>query len=281
MLENRIVLVTGASRGVGKGVAKQLAALGATVYITGRPLQASRFEENLPGSIEQTAQEIREAGGTCIPLPCDHAKPEEIAAVFDVIKQQTGRLDILVNNAWGGYEGMHETIDGEQTFTWSAPFWKQPLWRFNVMLESVRSNFVCSQLATSLMLPHQSGLLVHISYWAAEKYMANVPYGVAKNAVNRMSADMAHELANSGIASLVLYPGLVRTEGILKASAFFDLTNSESPEFQGLAIAHIFRDPNYVRFSGSVLTSAEIGLLYHFKDTDGKQPFPLNIRTAL
>ncbi|MBS1507251.1 MAG: SDR family NAD(P)-dependent oxidoreductase [Bacteroidetes bacterium] len=281
MLEDKVALVTGASRGVGKGIAKQLAELGATVYITGRQCQTHHPDESSPRSVMDTAAEIQKSGGTCIPLFCDHSNAEDIATVFNIIQEQTGRLDILVNNAWGGYEAMHENIGGRSVFTWPLPFWKQPLWRFDTMMESVRSNFICSQFAATMMQLTNSGLIVHISYWAAEKYMANVPYGVAKSAVNRMSSDMAVELNRSGICSMVLYPGLVRTEGIMKSRSYFDLSNSESPEFQGLAIAHVFNDPNYLRFSGSVVTSAELALLYHFKDIDGQQPYPQSYQTCL
>ncbi len=130
-----------------------------------------------------------------VPIPCDHTDDETVSKVFERIRGESGRLDILVNSAWGGYERMVE--DGR--FTWPAPFWEQPLWRWDaMMMAGVRAAFVASQEAARLMVPANRGLIVHISYWAAQKYLGNVLYGLAKAATDKMAADMAHELKAHG-----------------------------------------------------------------------------------
>ncbi|NDJ14341.1 MAG: SDR family NAD(P)-dependent oxidoreductase [Acidobacteriia bacterium] len=247
-------LVTGASRGVGKGIAISLAAAGYVVYATGRSIE----DAALPDGI--------------IRLVCDHADDKQTESVFAEIPA----LDILVNNAWGGYERMVE--DGK--FTWGLPFWQQPLHRWTSMLDvGVRAAFVCGSNAAKLMVPQRSGLIVNIGFWAAQKYVGNTIYGVAKAATDKLAADMAHDLRPHGVAAVSLYPGLVRTEAILEVAAqgWLSLENSESRQYIGLVIAALAKDPDLMSRSGQVLIAAALGAQYELVDTDGKIPRPLSL----
>lgn len=260
-LEGRVALVTGASRGVGKGIALALADSGAIVYITGR-----------------TAKDIHTpSGSTITALPCDHRDDSQVQAVFDRIAQREGRLDILVNNVWGGYEKMIE--NGE--FTWPRSFWQQPLCRWDAMFAAgVRAHYVASCLAAPMMIARRSGLIANISFWSAQKHIANVAYGVSKAATDKLTADMAHELNEHNVAVVSLYPGLVRTESVLAASAWLDLSNSESPEFVGRAVAALAADPHVMIKTGTVAVVASLAREYGFTDVDGKSPRPLTLLEA-
>jgi NAD(P)-dependent dehydrogenase (short-subunit alcohol dehydrogenase family) len=197
-----------------------------------------------------------------------------VADVFRHIEEKAGRLDILVNVAWGGYERMVE--DGR--FTWIAPFWEQPVWRWDAMITAgVRAAFVASQHAARTMIHARRGLIVNISFWAAQKYIGNTVYGLAKAATDKMTSDMAHELRPHGVTVISLYPGLVRTEAVLAAAGVFDMSNSESPEFIGQAVAALAADPDVSRRSGSVVVAATLAEEYGFTDLDGRQPRPLTL----
>src|SRR5437868_2334331 len=251
-LKGKVALVTGASRGVGKGIALELIQAGATVYITGRTVEDLSYIENQG-----------------VALPCDHHDDEQVQTAFHRLLDEQGRLDILVNNVWGGYENMME----EGQFTWSRPFWQQPLWRWDAMFQAgVRAHYVASQLAAGMMVQQQSGLIVNISFWAAQKYLGNIAYGVAKAATDKMTADMAHELREHNVAVVSLYPGLVRTEKVMEAAAWLDLSNSESPQFIGRAVAALAADPQVIEKSGGVLVAAQLAREYGFSDIDGKTP---------
>ena len=252
---NAIVVVTGASRGIGKGVATELARLGATVYVTARSA-------------------IDFAGARCTWIRCDHRDDAQTRAAFARILDEAGHIDVLVNNVWGGYEAMVE--DGQ--FTWGKPFWEQPLARWDSMFSAgVRAHYLASQLAAPSMIARRSGLIASISTWAAQKHIANVAYGVAKAATDKMIADMAVELRPHGVAAVSLYPGLVRTEKVMEAAKFLDLSNSESPEFIGRAVAALAGDPEVLRHSGRVLVAAELAVEYGFTDVDGARPRPLTL----
>ena len=239
-LTGQVALVTGASRGVGRGVALGLAHAGATVFATGRRIEQAELDPGITA------------------ITCDHTDDAAVAKVFQQIEEETGRLDILVNVAWGGYERMME--DGR--FTWMLPFWEQPAWRWDAMVTSgVRAAYVASQHAARAMVRARRGLIVHISSWAAKKYGGNTVYGLAKAATDRMASDMAHELTSHGVSVVSLYPGLVRTEGVL-AAGVFDLSNSESPEFIGRAVAALAVDPEVARWSGSVVVAAALAAEY-------------------
>lgn len=280
-LNGQVALVTGASRGVGKGIALALAAAGATVYITGRSTEPGELVDGLGGTVFETAKAVETAGGRCVPLPCDHRDDEQVDAVFTRLLEETGRLDILVNNVWGGYQHMVEQKGDEWVFSWEDPFWEQPRWRWDAMFAAgVRAHFVSSQLAAAQMVQQRQGLIVTISFWAGQKYLANVPYGVAKAADDRMVADMAQELKPYNVAAISLYPGLVRTEAVMRAAEHFDLTNSESPQFSGRAIYALAADPDVIAKSGQVLVAAALAKEYGFTDIDGKTPRPLTLEQA-
>ena len=231
-LFGKVALVTGASRGVGKGIALGLGEAGAIVYITGRTVEEGKAAVALPGTIQQTAAEVGRLGGICIPLLCDHRSDEQVEAVFQRIRAEQNRLDILVNNVWGGYEYFN---DG--TPFWNETgFWTVPLSRWDAMFAAgVRAHYVASVLAAPLMTARRAGLIVNISFFAAQRDDKGVAYGVAKAASDRMAACMAHELREHNVAAVALYPGLVRTEAVLKSAEYFDLSNSESPQFIGRA----------------------------------------------
>jgi dehydrogenase/reductase SDR family member 1 len=256
-LEGKIALVTGGSRGVGKGVVQGLTEAGATVYFTAR-----------------TARQTTPAPPQVTPLRCDHRKDEDVEAAFRHLLATHPRLDILVNNVWGGYERMVE--DGE--FTWPYPFWRQPRWRWDAMFQSgVRACYVASQLAARLMVGQRSGLIVNLSFWAAQKYLGNTAYGAAKAATDKLTADMAHELRPHNVAVVSLYPGLVRTEAVLAAAGAFDLRNSESPQFIGRAVAALAADPDVRQKTGRIVIAAALAREYGFTDVDGRQPRPLTL----
>ena len=250
-----VAVVTGASRGVGRGVAAALSESGTRVFATGRSVASA----TLPDGVVRVA--------------CDHTDDDMVARLFERVEVEAGRLDILVNSAWGGYERMVE--DGR--FTWALPFWEQPRWRWDAMMTAgVRAAFVASQYAARLMVPARRGLIVNISHWAAKKRIGSTLYGVAKAATDKLTSDMAVELRPHGVAAVSLYPGLVRTEAVL-AAGVFDLSNSESPEFSGRAVRALYDDPDVLAVSGRTLVVADLARTYGFTDIDGKSPRPLTI----
>lgn len=274
-LQGKVALVTGASRGVGKGIALGLGEAGATVYLTGRTTTDGQSAAKLPGTIYQTADDVTRLGGQGIAVICDHRNDEAVKSVFDQIRSEQKRLDILVNNVWGGYE---HYSDGTEFWN-EKGFWTMPLSRWDAMFQAgVRAHYVSSVYATPLMIAQSSGLIVNISFFAAQRADRGVAYGVAKAASDRMAACMAHELREHNIAAISLYPGLVRTESVLLAN--FDLSNSESPQFIGRAIAALAADPDVMKKSGQVLVAAALALEYGFTDIDGKQPRPLTVAEA-
>jgi NAD(P)-dependent dehydrogenase (short-subunit alcohol dehydrogenase family) len=160
-------------------------------------------------------------------------------------------------------------------FTWMLPFWEQPAWRWEAMVTAgLRSAYIASQHAARMMVNARRGLIVHISSWAGKKYGGNTVCGLVKAATDRMASDMAHELSSHGVSVVSLYPGLVRTEAVL-AAGVFDLSNSESPEFIGRAVAALAGDPDVARWNGSVVIAAALAAEYGFTDIDGKTPRPL------
>jgi NAD(P)-dependent dehydrogenase (short-subunit alcohol dehydrogenase family) len=258
-LNGKVALVTGASRGVGKGVALGLIEAGATVYITGRSVVDMLYLSGKGTAIE-----------------CDHRDDGQVEAAFRRVADEQGRLDVLVNNVWGGYENMVE--NGE--FTWTRPFWQQPLWRWDAMFAAgVRAHYVASAHAARAMVARREGLIVNISFWAAQRYVGNVAYGVSKAATDKLTADMAHELREHNVAVVSLYPGLVRTEKVMEAAAYLDLSNSESPQFIGRAAAALASDPNLMEKTGRALVAAALAEEYGFTDVDGSRPRPLTLES--
>ena len=250
-------MVTGATAGVGRGIASELAHCGARVFATGR-------------SIHDGVRDDWQVTG----IHCDHREDEQVAAAFERVAKEAGAIDILVNNVWGGYEQMVE--DG--VFTWSKPFWEQPLWRWDAMFDAgVRAHYYASQLAARSMVARRRGLIVNISFWAAQKHIGNVAYGVSKAATDKMTADMATELRPFGVSVVSLYPGLVRTEKVMQAAAWLDLSNSESPEFIGRAVSALAADPDVMRHTGAVRVAASLAIEYGFNDIGGNAPRPLTL----
>ncbi len=254
----RTALVTGGSRGVGRGVALALAEAGYTVFATGRSIETA----GLPSDIRA--------------IRCDHRDDADAARAFTIVANAGNGLELLVNCAWGGYERMVE--DG--AFTWPAPFWEQPSHRWSAMMDAgVRPALVCSAHAAPMMIAARRGLIVNVSFWAARRRLGNVIYGMAKAATDKLTADMAEELAPFGVVAISLYPGLVRTEAVLEAAASgaFDLANSESPQFIGRVIAALALDPALQGRTGQVVVAAaaarELGVL----DIDGRSPTPLTV----
>jgi dehydrogenase/reductase SDR family member 1 len=274
-LDGKVALVTGASRGIGKGIALELGEAGATVYLTGRTVEEGQAAVDLPGTIHQTAEEVSQRGGTAVAVRCDHVNDEEVKDLFQRIQVEQGHLDILVNNVWGGYEHFN---DGTE-FWKEKGFWTAPLARWDKMFQAgVRAHYVASVLAAPLMIAQHSGLIVNISFFAAQRDNFGVAYGVAKAADDRMAACMAHELREHNVAVVSLYPGLVRTESVMKAAQYFDLSNSESPQFIGRAVAGLANDPDLMQKTGQVFVAAALAIEYGFTDIDGKQPRPLTVQ---
>lgn len=271
-LKGKVAVVTGASRGAGKGIALVLGDEGATVYVTGRSVLGKSTTGNLSGTIDETAEAVSQRGGVGIPVRCDHTVDAEVEALFERVKQEQGRLDLLVNNAWGGYE----QYDAD---TFDAPFWEQPLRHWHGMFTAgVRAQLVATHFAAPLMLPHRQGLIVNTTFNDRGKYIGNLFYDLAKNAIVRMAKGMAIELREYNIAAVSLSPGFMRTEAVLAHSktdeqhwqTVPDLKQTESPQYIGRAVAALATDPNVMQKSGSVFTVGELAREYDFTDIDGR-----------
>ena len=273
-LNGKVAVVTGGSRGVGKGIALGLGEAGATVYVTGRTVKEKTDTGKLGGTVFSTAEAVTELGGKGIAIQCDHSDDSQVESVFQKIAKESKKIDLLVNNAWAGYEKMREG----SRFTYFKSFWEQPFWRWDAMFHSgVRAVYTSSAFAARLMTKKKRGLIVNISFWSAQVYLSNTQYGVAKAAVDKMSEYMAHELKKFNVAVVSLYPGLVRTESVMKNAKNFDMSNSESPQFIGRVVAALAADPDIMKKSGKVLVAAQEALDYGIQDIDGRQPRPLTI----
>jgi dehydrogenase/reductase SDR family member 1 len=256
-LDGKVAVVTGATKGVGRGIGRELAQHGARVFVTGRSVPDDEY-------LDEQIRGIR----------CDHRVDAQVEAAFERILNESGAINVLVNNVWGGYERMVDS--GE--FTWPRPFWQQPLWRWDAMFGAgVRAHYQASQLVAPSMIARGRGLIVNISSFAAEKHAGNVAYGVSKAATDKMAADMATELKRYGVTVVSLYPGLVRTERVMEAAQWLDLTNSESPEFIGRAVVALATDADVLRHTGKVLVAAALARAYGFTDIDGTTPLPLTL----
>ncbi|XP_031415300.1 dehydrogenase/reductase SDR family member 1 isoform X2 [Clupea harengus] len=265
-LSGWICLVTGASRGIGRGIALQLSEAGATVYITGR-------QEN---TLKLTAAEVKERGGDCIPVVCDSSKEDDIEALFERIKQeQNGRLDILINNA---YAGVHAIFDNMGKKFWETD---PSIWDA-INNTGLRGHYFCSVYASRLMVAQGKGLIVMISSMGGLRYLFNVAYGVGKAACDRLAADTAVELKSRGVASVSLWPGAVQTELISKMvieketppgvdPKFKDVfANGETTELSGKCIVELAKDKNLMSLTGKVLMTCDLARRYGFQDVDGR-----------
>jgi NAD(P)-dependent dehydrogenase (short-subunit alcohol dehydrogenase family) len=283
-LAGRVAVVTGASRGAGRGVAVELGAAGATVYVTGRStrgapaagygqLLALSGVDLLPGCIDDTADEVDRAGGRGIAVRCDHTQDEEVAAMFARVQREQGHIDVLVNNAWGG----HESFDG----VFDAPFWEHPLGHWDTMFDrGVRNHLLATRHGAPLMVAQRKGLVVTTTFHDRNRYLrGNLFYDLAKATMSRLAFGMAQELRPHGVASLAVSPGWMRTEFVLlghKAdeTSWRDrpaLARTESPRYLGRAVAALAADPAVMSKSGGVHLVADLAREYGFADVDGRQ----------
>ncbi|RPH69106.1 MAG: SDR family oxidoreductase [Myxococcaceae bacterium] len=283
-LSGRVAVVTGASRGAGKGIAVELGAAGATVYVTGRSTRAqpatsyARILElsklsRMPGTIEDTAEEVTREGGRAVAVRCDHTDAADVERLFARVEKEEGPLDLLVNNAWGGHEAFTGVFD--------APFWEQPLDQWEAMLDrGVRNHLLASRAAVPSMLPRRGGLVVTTTFWDRGRYLrGNLLYDLAKSAMNRLAFGMAEELRPHGIASVAVSPGWMRTELILAGHRTDEthwrerpaLARTESPRYLGRAVVALAADPRVLERTGQVLRVADLAREYGFTDVDGRQ----------
>jgi NAD(P)-dependent dehydrogenase (short-subunit alcohol dehydrogenase family) len=264
--QQRVAVVTGASRGAGKGIALALGASGATVYVTGR----TRHDDQapLPGTVAKTAEAVTAAGGRGVAVYCDHSDDEQVAALFEQVRAEQGRLDILVNNA----------THLPDALTDPGPFWEKPLALADLFDVGMRSHYSASWFAAPLLLASDAGLVVNTSSFGGRIYMHGPAYGAGKAAADKMAHDMAVDFRPFGVAVISLWMGLLATERTLKVFAaepekYAELAQTlESPEFAGRVIHALASDPARMDKSGQVWISAELAQLYGITDIDGRQP---------
>jgi NAD(P)-dependent dehydrogenase (short-subunit alcohol dehydrogenase family) len=260
-----IAVVTGASRGAGRGIALALADTGATVYVTGRT--AHDGDSELPGSLESTVREIEERGGEGVAVVCDHARDADVEKLFATVRERSGRLDVLVNNAFAIPDGI----------TAKKPFWEKGLAQQAPLDVGLRSSYVASFFAAPLLI-EGGRLLVNTSSFGGTCYMHGPAYGAVKAGVDKMAHDMAVDFAPYGVAAISLWMGLLRTERtaplFANAPARYAalMATSESAEFPGRVIAALAAHPERLRFTGSVHVAAELALELGVSDVDGAQP---------
>jgi NAD(P)-dependent dehydrogenase (short-subunit alcohol dehydrogenase family) len=278
-LAGKVALVAGATRGAGRGIAVALGEAGATVYCTGRTTRAQRSEYDRPETIEETAEQVTAAGGTGVAVQVDHLVPEQVAALVARIDAEQGRLDVLVNDIWGG----------ENLFAWNRPVWEHDLADGLRLLHlALDTHLVTSHHALPLLIRESGGLVVEMTDgtrdYNAERYRNSIFYDVAKSAVLRLAFAQAHELAPHGATAVALTPGWMRSEIMLDA---FGVTEanwrdalerephfaiSETPRFVGRAVAALAADPDRARHQGASLSSGGLAREYGFTDLDGSRP---------
>ena len=260
-----VALVTGASRGVGRGIAVALGAAGWTVWVTGRSTAPERTS-HLPGTVEETAEAVTAAGGTGVAAPCDHRDDDAVRAVVARLESAHGRLDLLVNTVWAGYERLNAGAWEE----WNAPFWDQPLELWDAMFASgVRAHYVTTALAAGLLRRRRGSLVVTVSMHVGARHEAQygVAYSVAKAADDRLALAVSTALAPDGVTSVALHPGLVRTEGVLQFAEHLDLSASQSPEGVGRVVAALAADPAASTLTGRALSVDELAASYDVEVT--------------
>lgn len=281
-LHGKVALVTGATRGLGKGIALGLGEAGATVYITGRRLHNNCSSDEISGSLTETKAAVEAVGGVCIPVQVDHSDDQQVRLLFEQIQQeQNGQLDLLVNNAYSGVPALKEA-NGKAFWECEASLWDACN---NVGL---RSHYLASVLAAQIMTQRQQGLICTISSWGGMSYIFGAAYGTGKAACDRLAADMAVELKPYNVASVSMWPGIVGTEHISqmateiaanspnqKNSLFSDRYNWETPLFTGRVIAQLAAEPNLMRHTGRVQIVAELAKKYRLLDENGECPVSL------
>jgi len=264
-LDGKVAVVTGASRGIGKGIALELGVAGATVYVTGRTVDEAGSP--LPGTVGATAEEVTQLGGHGIAVPCDHGEDEQIEALFARVREEQGRIDILVNNVF--------TAPGQSIF--GGSFWDHPtsLWD-DLFHVGCRAHYIASHAVAPMMVERKDGLIINISSFAGAAYVFNVVYGVGKAAVDRMAKDMAVELAPHQVTCVSFWPGVVRTERMeemVKTDAVpFTIDKAETPRFTGRGVVALATDPKRLEKTGQALIVYEMAREYGFRDVDGNLP---------
>jgi NAD(P)-dependent dehydrogenase (short-subunit alcohol dehydrogenase family) len=268
-LRDTVAVVTGASRGAGRGIARVLGEEGATVYVTGRTTREGPNPTGRPGTIEDAAEEVTGRGGTGIPVRVDHTDDAQVRALFERVAAERGRLDLLVSNAWGGYErGVHVT-----------PFWELNPAHLDLMVRAgLRAHLLCVQRAAPLLTATRGGLVV-LTTWAVDLhrelghgYHGNLYYDVVKTAINRIPVGVAEELRPFGVTAVAVSPGWMHTEvmGLPPELA----AQTESTEFVGRAIAALAADPQVARHTGTLRTVVELAAEYGFTDVTGRPTSP-------
>ncbi|MDU0339405.1 SDR family NAD(P)-dependent oxidoreductase [Bosea rubneri] len=269
-LANKICLVAGASRGLGRGIARALGQAGATVICTGRSSEAGPRTDQRLETFEDTAREVEAAGGKGQPYRCDHTNEREVDQLVAWCLRRFGRLDCVVDAVWGGNEG----YDGDRYRDGSAfgtPFWRRPVARLGESFESgVYAQLLLARAVAPALAQMRQGLIVTVSFDTAGGYLGDVFYDLGKTAMNRLSLAMAQELKPFGVTALALSPGHVLTERVRDAGLAEQAT--ETPLYAGRAVAALAADPDVMRHAGQTLHVADLARIYGFTDADGRQP---------
>ncbi|CAA9543134.1 MAG: 3-oxoacyl-[acyl-carrier protein] reductase [uncultured Thermoleophilia bacterium] len=275
-LQGAVALVAGATRGAGRGIAVELGAAGATVYVTGRTTRARRSSMGRAETIEDTADLVTEAGGIGIAVAVDHTVPGEVAALAERIRtEQAGRLDVLVNDIWGG----------DPLTAWGTPFWAHSLDDgLEMQRLAVWTHLITSRYAAPLLVERGRGLIVEMTDGVDDRYRGNLYYDLAKASVIRLAVGQAAELRDRGVAAVALTPGFLRSEAVLDHFGVTEATwgdavardphfaASETPRYVGRAVAALAADPDVLRRTGQALTSWDLAREYGFDDVDGRRP---------
>jgi NAD(P)-dependent dehydrogenase (short-subunit alcohol dehydrogenase family) len=266
-LDGRVAVVTGSSRGAGRGIALALGSEGATVYVTARSTREAPTVRETPHGVEDTADEVTARGGTGIPVACDHTDDAQVENLFARVRDDHGHLDLLVCNAWGGYMPY-----AEHQGWFSVPFWQQSMARWDGMFTAgLRAHLLTCRFALPMMVEADQGLVVLTTFTMGRRYLGNLFYDVAKNAVCRMAQGLAEELRDNEVSVVALSPGWVRAERMTGLSERQE-AQTESVEYIGRAIAALAADPVVVRRSGQSLAVGDLARAYGFTDVDGRQP---------